>query len=160
MQQKMITFWVGGQMYCLPLLMIGEFCPSHTVTPVAGVDARIRGVAHLRGASTAVLDMRRIFGLKPREVSTPTDTMLVLAQADLCEEAQRSQLVTFEEPVILEVDTLAEIVTLDDSKMHATPAHLDEPFYLGVYATPDRDLIALNFSKLISFLALDFQETR
>lgn len=158
MKQRQITFRVGQQTYCLPLLMVGEFCPTYAVTPVAGVDERIHGVAHIRGASTVVLDMRRVMQMPHVVVSDRPESMLVVPQEGLCPEANRLGLQTYEEPVILEVDGLIEIVTLDEADRHPTPAHLDEPFYRGVHDTRGQDVIELDYAELIQFLARDFQE--
>ncbi len=155
---RLITFFVGEQAYGLPLLTAGEFCPTYEITPVAGVDERVRGVTHLRGVSTVVLDMRKILRVPPRAADLPGESILILPQDELCHDANVHGLATFGEPVILEVDALDKIVDLSADFKHPTPSHLEEPFYDGIYETGQRDLIALDFGELIRFLEKDFHE--
>ncbi len=158
MPRSLITFFVGEQTYGLPLLTVGEFCPSYDVTPVAGVDARVRGVTHLRGVSTVILDMRKILRVPPRRADEPSESILILPEPLLCNDAIVGGLATYDEPVILEVDSLDKIVDLSADFKHPTPSHLEEPFYDGIYETGHRDLIALNLGELIRFLEKDFHE--
>jgi chemotaxis signal transduction protein len=155
MQQQMVTFSVGEQMYCLPLLIVGQFCPVHTLSTVPGVDERIRGVTHLRGISTVVLDMRTVFRQNAGVAADRSDSILVLAESDLCPHAREQALKTYHEPVILEVDELGDILSLDQTAMHPTPAHLHEPFYRGVYDAEHYNIIALDFAEIIGALIQD-----
>jgi len=158
MKERLITFWVGEQIYGMPLLLVGEFCPSMQITPVEAVDDRILGISHLRETSAVVLNMQRVLHKTEHSSSPLKDMIYVVPHASLCDEAQAQSLKSFDEPVVLAVDRLAEILDVDPSLMHPTPAHLSEDFYDGVFDTEGGDLILLNFSKLIDFLLLELTE--
>jgi len=158
MTQRLITFFVGDQVYGLPLLIVGEFCPTYEITPVAGVDERVHGVTHLRGVSTVVLDMHKVLSVAPRSKDATSESILILPESQLCSDAIGLGLTTYDEPIILEVDALDRIIDLSSSFKHSPPAHMNEPFYDGIYETGNRDLISLNLGELIGFLEKDFQE--
>jgi len=159
MNERIFTFWVGEQIYGLPLLLVGEFCPLMQVTPVEVGDSRIPGVAHVRGTTAVVLDMRRVLGTTT-ETTEPIkkDRVFVLSQDQICEEGRQNNLRTYEEPIVLEIDRLGGILDVDTDDLHATPAHLTEEFYRGVFEMESGDLILLEFSKLIECLIHDLKK--
>jgi len=158
MRDRLISFWVGEQIYGMPLLLVGEFCPSMQVTPVAAVDARISGISHLRETSAVVLNMHKVLKTTGQSQIASPDMIYVVSQNCLCEEALSKKLISYEEPVVLEVDRLASIMDVDPGEMHPAPAHLSETFYDGVFDTDAGDLILLNFPKLIECLLSELNE--
>lgn len=153
MNQRIFTFWVGEQIYGMPLLLVGEFCPLMHVTPVEVGDRRIPSVAHVRGTTAVVLDMRAVLGAAAKTVEpTKQDRVFVLAQDQICEEGKQIHLKSYEEPIVLEIDRLGSIVEVDMADLHPTPAHLTEDYYRGVFEMDCGDLILLEFSTLIECL--------
>ena len=160
MRERIVSFWVGEQIYGVPLLIVGEFCPSMQISPVEAVDARITGISHIRESSVVVLGMQRVLGTTSKTRSQAKDAIYILPQHSLCEEALTRQLTSFEEPVVLEVDRLECIMDVDTDDMHPTPAHLSEDFYDGVFDTAHGDLILINFTKLIDYLLIELNEAQ
>ena len=160
MKQKIVSFWVGEQIYGVPLLIVGEFCPSMQISPVVAVDDRITGISHIRESSVVVLSMQKTLGTNNATTSTATDTIYILPEHDLCEEAIAQSLTSFEEPIAMEVDRLESIMLVDLADMHPTPAHLSEDFYDGVFDTAYGDLILINFTKLIEHLLTELREAQ
>lgn len=159
MVQRIFTFLVGEQIYGMPLLLVGEFCPSMQLTPVEVGDQRIPAVAHVRGITAVVLDMNQVLGSSSQsKPKTVRDRIYILAQDQLCEEAIKRNLTSFEESVVLEVDRLENILEVDPQELHPTPAHLDEDFYHGVFETPNGDVILLDFTKLIECIVTDLKK--
>ena len=159
MNQRIFTFWVGEQIYGMPLLLVGEFCPSMQLTPVEVGDQRVPAVAHVRGITAVVLDMNQVLGSSVKsKVSASKDRIYILSQEQLCEEALKRNLTSFQESVVLEVDRLENILEVDLQELHPTPAHLDEDFYQGVFETPNGDVILLEFTKLIECIISDLKK--
>jgi len=159
MVQRIFTFLVGEQIYGMPLLLVGEFCPSMQLTPIEVGDQRIPAVAHVRGITAVVLDMNQVLGSSSQsKLQTVKDRIYILAQDQLCEEAIKRNLTSFEESVVLEVDRLENILEVDPQELHPTPAHLDEDFYHGVFETPNGDVILLDFTKLIECIVSDLKK--
>jgi len=159
MNERIFTFWVGEQIYGMPLLMVGEFCPSMQLTTVEVGDGRIPSVAHVRGTTAVVLDMRKVLGTTTQD-SDPTqkDRVFILAQDQLCEEGLNNNLKTYEEPIVLEMDRLGSILDVDLHELHPTPSHLTAEFYRGVIQIQSGDLILIDFSTLIECLAKELQK--
>ncbi len=160
MRQRIVSFWVGEQIYGVPLLIAGEFCPSMKISPVDAVDHRITGISHIRESSVVVLSMQKVLRAFAPKCNHEKDTIYILPQESLCEEALARRLTSFEEPVVLEVDRLESIMDVDADDLHPTPAHLSEDFYDGVFDTAHGDLILINFTKLIDYLLTDLNETQ
>jgi len=159
MFERIFTFWVGEQIYGMPLLLVGEFCPLMQLTPIEVGDQRIPAVAHVRGLTSVVLDMNHVLGSSAKsKVSIAKDRIYILSQDQLCEEALKRNLTSFEESIVLEVDRLENIVEVDLQELHPTPAHLDEDFYQGVLETPNGDVILLEFTKLIESIVSDLKK--
>ena len=153
MNHRIFTFWVGEQIYGMPLLLVGEFCPLMDVTPVEVGDSRIPSVAHVRGTTAVVLDMRNVLGSKSKPVDpSKQDRVFILPQEQICDEGKQKQLRSFVEPVVLEIDRLGNIMDVDMADLHPTPAHLSADYYQGVFETDCGDLILLEFSTLIECL--------
>lgn len=164
---RLITYWVGEQIYGLPLLLVGEFYPSIQATRFDAGDPRIYGITHIRGGSAVVLDLRRVSGSSAEHGGIEDDQSVSLdgcdmiyihAQDHLCEEARAQKLRAFTEPTVLAVDRLAAIRDVDRREMHTTPAHLDADFYEGVFETDCGDLILLNYANLIKSILEDVCE--
>lgn len=154
---RLITFWVGEQIYGIPLLLVGEFYRALETTHVDAGDHRIRGITHLRGGSAVVLNLRAITGADDCE-SSNGDMIYIHAEEFLCEEAKSQNLRSFEEPVVLMVDRLDAIHDVHPGEIHPTPAHLNDDYYLGVTESKHGDLIILNFNQLIHCILSDVQE--
>lgn len=156
MNQRIFTFWVGEQFYGMPLLLVGEFCPSMHVTPVEVGDRRIPSVAHVRGTTAVVLDMRSVLGSSSTALNpSKQERVFILAQDQICEEGKQNQLKSYEEPIVLEIDRLGSIIEVDMEDLHPTPAHLTANYFQGVFQMDCGDLILLEFSTLIQYLVTE-----
>jgi len=156
--QRLVSFWVGEQIYAVPLLLVGEFGPTIQITPVDAVDERIEGIAHLRETSAVVISMRKILKATGGGQHVEDDMIYIVPHDQLCDEAKKQNLSSFIEPIVLHVDRLANIINVNPNDMHPTPSHLVEPFYQGVFEIDGRDLILLDFSKLIDCLLTQLNE--
>ncbi len=66
---EVITFIAGGERCCLEACFVHEIIPFTDVTRVPGVPDFMVGVINLHGQLVALLDLRRVLGLKERQVA-------------------------------------------------------------------------------------------
>jgi chemotaxis signal transduction protein len=59
------VFRVGGAILALDTVLVGEVATLEAVTRLPGCARAVRGVAHLRGRSIAVIDLGAVFELAP-----------------------------------------------------------------------------------------------
>jgi purine-binding chemotaxis protein CheW len=64
---EIIVFEIDGRRYALRLPEVREILRSVAVTPLPGAPVVVEGVVDVRGTLTAVLSLRRRFGLPARE---------------------------------------------------------------------------------------------
>lgn len=161
---KLITYWIGDQIYGLPLLLAGEFYNTIQATRFDTGDPRLYGITHVRGGSAVVLDLRGSVnheeGFRPRACDTLNGCEMIYMHADsqLCEEARAQKLVSFEEPTVLVVDRLANIQDVDKADIYPTPTNLTAPYYDGVFRIAHGDLIMLNYRNLIQSILSQVSE--
>lgn len=68
-----ITFWLAGQEYGLPITDVAQIVEMVAITKLPDVPPSIQGIINVRGRVVPVVDMRRRFELpfKPYQLHTP-----------------------------------------------------------------------------------------
>ena len=102
-----LGFFLGAELYGLPLHRLREVARITQLRRVAGAAAHVAGLVNLRGEIMCALDARAILGLPPAR--TP-DAGYLIALRD------------FEYPVGLVVDAIADIFPIDSGAIDAPPA--------------------------------------
>lgn len=97
-----LLFIVEGDPYSLPLDSIRYVVNAVAITPIPSPLPAIEGVVNIHGDIAPVIDMRRKCGRKPRPLR-PTDKFIVLSLN--------------ERLLALHVDEIAEIISIDASKL-------------------------------------------
>ena len=152
---QIATFHVDDELFAVPVLLIEEFFRPVHVTPVPLTDRRIAGLINLRGKSRTVLDMRSCLG-KPADRTGLTGKMIMMeTQERLTPEATELGLSAFAEPIVLQVDQIDRILTLDPRELQPPPAHLSQRFLDGVTRYDDRYITLVNFADLIEDILHD-----
>ena len=67
---RLACFEAGGQSYALDVALVREIVRSQPVTPLPNAPALIEGVAELRGGLVPVLDLSRVLGGEPVEITS------------------------------------------------------------------------------------------
>lgn len=75
-QKEILVFVLAGQRYALWSADVRELVRAVAIAPLPGAPGIIEGVINLRGRVVPVLDLRRRFGLEPREIQ-PNDHLIV-----------------------------------------------------------------------------------
>ena len=74
---EVITFLVGGERCCLEACYVHEIIPFTAVTRVPSVPDFMIGVINLHGQLVALMDLRRILGLKERDSSQGSRVIVI-----------------------------------------------------------------------------------
>ena len=102
-----LGFFLGAQMYGLPLHRLREVCRLAQVRRVPGAAAHVAGLVNVRGEIMCALDARAILGLA---AATSPEPGYLIALRD------------FDYPVGLVVDAIADIFPIDPATIDAPPA--------------------------------------
>jgi purine-binding chemotaxis protein CheW len=134
---QLVTFRLGEEEYALDILTVREINRMMEITRVPRAPDFIEGVVNLRGNVIPVLDLRKRFGLPPRErdkatriIVTEVGTRVVGFIVDMVKEVLRIRSDTVEPP--------GEITGVDAE------------YILGVGKVEDRLLILLDVDKVLT----------
>lgn len=134
---QLVTFTLDGVEFGMDIDRVQEITPRTDITPVPGSPSFVLGVVNLRGMIIPVLDSRQRFHLAP---NPPTDKtrIIVLSLAG--------------QPTGLMVDSVAEVVKLDDFTLRETPplvAGVRSEYLAGMVTAGDRLITLINHEKLL-----------
>lgn len=134
---QLVTFTLDGVEFGLDIDRVQEITPRTDITPVPGSPSFVLGVVNLRGSIIPVLDSRLRFHLPPKD---PTDKtrIIILGLAG--------------QPTGLMVDSVAEVVKLDDFTLRDTPplvAGVRSEYLAGMVTTGDRLITLINLDKIL-----------
>ena len=101
-----LGFYLGRELYGLPLARLREVARLTRLRRIPGVPAGVAGLVNLRGEIICALDARAILGLAPW---TPSDAAVLIA------------LRSFDYPVGLVVDSIADIFSIDPDEIAPAP---------------------------------------
>lgn len=105
------TFGLGEALFALPVTLVQEILDARPVSPLPGAPPHLLGVIDVRGASVAVVDLRRLLNEAPRSDAPDTRFVVLLLERD-----GRAL------PVALRVDRVIEVTLLDDDRMEPVAA--------------------------------------
>jgi purine-binding chemotaxis protein CheW len=132
-----VTATVGGQCFGLPILRVQDVFVPERLTPVPLAPPEIAGVLNLRGRIVTMLDMRLRLALADTPV--PERRMAIGVEAN-------------GESYGLLVDSVGEVLKLDNSAFEVNPVNLDSHFAAisaGVYRLSGSLLLALDLDKVL-----------
>ncbi len=146
------TFLIADETFAIPSLVVEEYFRPLPVTKVPGADSRIDGLVNIRGRTAVVINMRRCLGISPRSSRHPGEMILLETTSRLVREATELGLRTFEESVVLNVDSATQIFHLVDEAVHPSPPHVNQEFVSGVVQLDDKYFTMISVEKLINHL--------
>jgi purine-binding chemotaxis protein CheW len=109
-QTEYVTATVGGQLFGLPILRVQDVFIPERLTRVPLAPPEIAGVLNLRGRIVTLIDMRSRLGLGTRE---PDKTPMAIGVESRGESYG------------LLIDSIGEVLKLDDSAREPNPVNLD-----------------------------------
>src|SRR3954471_18782201 len=105
-----VTAMIGGQLFGLPISRVQDVFMPDRVTRVPLSPPEIAGVLNLRGRIVTVVDMRRRLGLPPRTDDKPAMAVGIELRG---------------ESYGLLIDTVGEVLKLDETTLESNPVNLD-----------------------------------
>jgi purine-binding chemotaxis protein CheW len=134
---QLVTFMLDGVEFGLDIDRVQEITHRTDVTPVPGSPSFILGVINLRGLIIPVIDSRVRFHLAPQESTTKT-RIIVLRLASGA--------------TGLQVDSVAEVVRIEDSSVRETPplvAGIRAEYLAGMVTVGTRLITLIHLEKLL-----------
>lgn len=139
---KYITFTLDGEDYGLYILSVKEIIGMMSVTRVPRTPDFVRGVINLRGKVHPVIELRKRFGLEPKEDNARTPIIIV--------EVNQSKSTTF---LGIVVDSVSEVINVIDDQLEATPTFgvdLETDFILGLAKVDKRVITLLDIDRILT----------
>jgi purine-binding chemotaxis protein CheW len=106
-----VTAMIGGQLFGLPIVRVQDVFIPERLTRVPLAPPEIAGILNLRGRIVTLIDMRRRFGLGER---TGGDTAMAIGVESRGESYG------------LLIDSVGEVLKLDEAVREPNPVNLDE----------------------------------
>ncbi|MCC6514325.1 MAG: purine-binding chemotaxis protein CheW [Geothrix sp.] len=134
---QLVTFTLDGVEFGLDIDRVQEITHRTDITPVPGSPSFILGVINLRGLIIPVIDSRNRFHLAPQEPTTKT-RIIVLRLAS--------------GPTGLQVESVAEVVRLEDHAIRETPplvAGIRAEYLAGMVTVGTRLITLIHLEKLL-----------
>ncbi|MGA2082070.1 MAG: chemotaxis protein CheW [Holophaga sp.] len=134
---QLVTFTLDEVEFGLDIDRVQEITPRTDITPVPGAPSFVLGIINLRGSIIPVLDSRLRFHLQPK-ASTPKTRIIILDLAG--------------QPTGLMVDSVAEVVKLDDFTLRETPplvAGVRSDYLAGMVTAANRLITLINLERIL-----------
>lgn len=136
---QLSTFYVGRYLCGVDVALVQEVVRLQQMTPVPLAAREVAGLVNLRGQVLTAVDVRARMGMPPRDGDRdPVNVVIRIG----------------EEPVSLLVDEIGGVLDVSSLPFETTPSTVEESLrglILGAFTLPDRLLLALNASELLTF---------
>jgi len=134
---QLVTFTLDDVEFGLDIERVQEITPRTDITPVPGAPGFVLGIVNLRGSIIPVLDSRLRFHLSPKAPTARTRIIIL----DLAGQATG-----------LMVDSVSEVVKLDDFTLRDTPplvAGVRSDYLAGMVTAANRLITLINLEKIL-----------
>ena len=132
-----VTAVIGGQLFGLPILRVQDVFAPERLTRVPLAPPEIAGVLNLRGRIVTLIDMRHRLGLGQREDEGQAMAVGVESRG---------------ESYGLLIDTVGEVLKLDDMACEPNPTNLDPRLAsvsTGIYRLDGQLLMVLDVDRVL-----------
>jgi len=138
-KQDFVTIKLDGQSLGIPVLAVHDVLNAQQITKIPLAPEWVSGVLNLRGRIVTAVDLRQRLGLPPLE--DDKKSMSVVVEHG-------------EEPYSLQIDSVGEVLSLDDQLFERNPVTLDQRWRdvsRGIYRLEDELLPILDVDRLLAF---------
>ena len=135
---EFVTFKLDGQLLGLPVQTVRDILKQQHLTRTPLAPDWIAGLLNLRGRIVTAIDLRRRLGLPPQRANGSAGMSIVVEHHGA--------------PYCLLVDSVSDVLTVNDDAFEANPVTLDPAWQLacvGVYRLPDDLLVILDIRQLL-----------
>ncbi len=132
-----VTAVIGGQLFGLPILRVQDVFAPERLTKVPLAPAEIAGVLNLRGRIVTLINMHRRLGLGQGEDGRPAMAVGVESRG---------------ESYGLLIDSVGEVLKLDDMACEPNPSNLDPRLAsvsIGIYRLDWKLLMVLDVDRVL-----------
>ena len=132
-----VTFYVGDQMFGIPVLRVQDILTPDTIAPIPLAPKEVRGSINLRGRIVTVVDVRVRLGLP--NLAGNTENMGVTVEQD-------------HDLYTLLVDKIGDVIGLSRDCYEKNPGTLDpkwREFSNGVFRLEDNLMVVLDIDSLL-----------
>ena len=139
---KYITFRLAGEDYGIYILSVKEIIGLQKTTKVPRTPDFVRGVINLRGKVHPVIDLRKRFGLSPKEDDERTPIIIVEVRQE-----DNHQFIG------IVVDSVSEVISIERDDIENTPTFgvdLETDFILGLAKVSDKVITLLDIDKILT----------
>lgn len=157
---KYASFYLGKNLFGLPISLIQELSRAEPVFPIAGHDKRIEGLMNLRGKVATVLNLRRCLKVSDEGFDGKSRMVVLATEETLSKEAKKAGLRGVKEPVVLLVDKIHNILTPESEEFYPTPVHLKSAYVVGIIKVEESLLTILSIPKLMKEILQEEEETK
>ena len=134
-----VIFRLGNEEFGVDVMNIKEIAKITTITRVPRSADFIEGVINLRGSLATVINLRKRFGLEPKEIDA--DSRIIVAELE-------------DKPVGMLVDAATEVLRIPVSDIEATPemvtTEISKEYLKGVGKVENRLIILLNLKQVLT----------
>ena len=137
--QDYVTIKLDGQSLGIPVLAVHDVLNAQQITKIPRAPAWVSGVLNLRGRIVTAINLRTRLGLPPLEDGKKSMSIVVEHG---------------EEPYSLQIDSVGEVLSLDDQLFERNPVTLDKKWRdvsRGIYRLENELLPILDVDKLLTF---------
>ena len=156
MMRQLVSFRLNLQLVGMDILYVREINRELDSTEVQLADDHIIGLSNLRGQIVTLFDLARRLGLEGNLQPTERHDIVLKSEAELAPiraRLGRSDLIGSRDVVGLRVDSIAEIIELEDAQLQPVPAnltHLNQQYLASVAPLAQELLLVLDVPQLVS----------
>jgi len=139
--KEYVTAVIGGQLFGLPILRVQDVFLPERLTRVPLAPPEIAGVLNLRGRIVTLIDMNRLLGLGERTAGAAAMAVGVETRG---------------ESYGLLIDSVGEVLKLDDAAREAVPINLDPRLArvcAGIHRLDGQLLVVLDVDRVLDVSA-------
>jgi purine-binding chemotaxis protein CheW len=138
MDKQVVVFELGSEHYGVDIAAVESIIKMQQITRIPQAPSFVEGITNLRGKVLPVIDLRKRFGLPPRE--TDKNSRIIVVSINQTE-------------VGMIVEGVSEVLTISDQTVEAAPTittTTDSTFITGIAKIDQRLVILLDLSKVLS----------
>lgn len=142
MASQYLTFMLDGEEYGVDILGVQEIKGWETCTEIPNTPEYVLGVINLRGSVIPVIDLRRRFGMQPREFGKLTVVIVVALETE-----SGSKIMGFV------VDAVSDVYNITAEQMRPAPEldnSVDTRFVKGLATIDEKMIILLDLDHIVS----------
>lgn len=138
MENQIVVFEVGSEHFGVEIASVESIIKMQPITQLPHVPSFVEGVTNLRGKVLPVIDLRKRFGLTPREADK--NSRIIVVNVDQTE-------------VGMIVDEVSEVLTIAEGAVEPAPAitsTVDSSFITGIAKLNHRLVILLDLHRILT----------